>query len=261
MCTTCGCGNNSQVYISNPEENNNFQNLKLQNTSPINNENELNKKVIQLEIDILDQNNQLASQNAHHFLKENIFALNMVSSPGSGKTSVLERTIKDLKNELVFSVIEGDQQTSNDANRIINAGASAVQINTGQACHLDSEMIQKAVANLKPQPNSILFIENVGNLVCPAMFKLGESKRVVVISVTEGDDKPIKYPDMFASSDICLINKIDLLPYVDFNIDTAKKYALSVNHQLEFIEVSAKTGEGMNNWYDFLKNGLTPKTL
>lgn len=217
--------------------------------------------MIQLEIDILDHNNQLAHKNAQYFLKENIFTLNMVSSPGSGKTSVLERTIKDLKEAILFSVIEGDQQTSNDAIRIKNAGASAVQINTGQACHLDSEMIQKAVSNLQPPPNSILFIENVGNLVCPAMFQLGESKRVVVISVTEGDDKPIKYPDMFASSDICLINKIDLLPYVDFNIDTAKKYALSVNHQLEFIEVSAKTGAGMNKWYDFLKTGLSTKTL
>ncbi|MFO8066325.1 MAG: hydrogenase nickel incorporation protein HypB [Bacteroidales bacterium] len=213
-----------------------------------------NSRVVQLEQDVLAQNNLLAERNRGYFEAKNIFSLNFVSSPGSGKTTILERTINDLKKETSFFVIEGDQQTLNDADRINATGAPVIQINTGNGCHLDAEMINKAVKQIEVKENSVLIIENVGNLVCPAMFDLGESKRVVVISVTEGEDKPLKYPGMFNSADICIINKIDLLPYVDFNIDKVKEYALQVNHHLEFFELSAKTGEGMNEWYEWLKS-------
>jgi hydrogenase nickel incorporation protein HypB len=211
---------------------------------------------IKIEQDILRKNDLLAARNRGYFEAKNILSINLVSSPGSGKTSLLERTIKDKKTEFDFFIVEGDQQTMNDAERILAAGAPAIQINTGQGCHLDADMVNRAVKALEVKENSVLFIENVGNLVCPAMFDLGESKRVVVISVTEGEDKPIKYPAMFSTSDICIINKIDLLPYLDFDVEKLKNYALQVNHHLEFIEVSVKTGEGMENWYKWLKNNL-----
>lgn len=210
-------------------------------------------RVVQLEQDVLSKNNLLAQRNRGYFEAKNIIALNMVSSPGSGKTSVIERTISDLKADISFYVIEGDQQTLNDAYRIEATGAPVIQINTGNGCHLDSEMIYNAVKRLDIADNSVLIIENVGNLVCPSMFDLGEMHRVVVISVTEGEDKPVKYPGMFHSSDICIINKTDLLPYVDFDIDKAKEFALQVNPRLKFFELSAKSGEGIQNWYEWLK--------
>jgi len=208
---------------------------------------------IKIEQDVLQRNNLLAERNRGYFEAKNIFALNLVSSPGSGKTSLLEKTIKDLGAEMKIFVIEGDQQTMNDANRIQQAGAPVIQINTGNGCHLDSDMIHKAVKKLMPTDNSILMIENVGNLVCPALFDLGENKRVVVISVTEGEDKPIKYPAMFRSADVCVINKIDLLPYLDFDMNKMKNFALQVNKNLKFFDVSVKTGEGLNDWYSWLK--------
>ncbi len=213
-------------------------------------------KELQLEIDVLNKNNLLAERNRGYFEAKNITALNLVSSPGSGKTSLLERTIKEMGSELPFSVIEGDQQTMNDAERIEKAGAPVVQVNTGSGCHLDAEMINKAVKKLELKGDNVLIIENVGNLVCPSMFDLGESKRVVVISVTEGEDKPIKYPYMFNSSDICIINKIDLLPYLDFDVEKCKEYALKVNHHLKFFELSVKSGEGMEQWYEWLKDSI-----
>jgi hydrogenase nickel incorporation protein HypB len=211
------------------------------------------KTVIELEQDVLAQNNRLAERNRGYFEAKNILALNLVSSPGSGKTAVLERTLADLKGELSFSVIEGDQQTTRDADRIAATGAPVVQINTGKGCHLDSDMVNRAVKKLSPEEGAIVMIENVGNLVCPSLFDLGESRRVVIISVTEGDDKPLKYPDMFHTSDLCLINKIDLLPYVPFDVEKAKHYALHANPKLQFIEVSALTGEGMEEWYAWLR--------
>ncbi len=211
------------------------------------------KTVIDLEQDILHQNNLLAERNRGFLEAKNILALNLVSSPGSGKTSLLERTLRDLRDDFPCYVIEGDQQTSNDANRIAAAGAPVVQVNTGKGCHLDSDMVNKAMKKLKPAENSLLFIENVGNLVCPSLFDLGEGARVVIISVTEGDDKPIKYPDMFHSSQLCIINKIDLLPYVQFDLEQAKEYARRVNHHLEFIELSVTSGEGMEQWYEWLR--------
>ncbi len=269
MCSTCGCGETNKLEIKRPNGgiskeikpmslnyNYNHEGHTHSHGHNHSHSHHNNNGLIQLETDILSTNNLLAERNKKYFETKSIFTLNLVSSPGSGKTSVLERTLKDLRNEIKFSVIEGDQQTTNDADRINATKAPVVQINTGQGCHLDSDMINKAVKELNPESNSILFIENVGNLVCPALFKLGEDIRVVIISVTEGDDKPLKYPDMFASSDICIINKIDLLPYVDFDVEKVKKHANSVNHHLQFIELSARSGEGMEDWYEFLRNNI-----
>jgi hydrogenase nickel incorporation protein HypB len=208
---------------------------------------------IAVETDILGQNNLQAQRNRGYFDAKNIFAINLVSSPGSGKTSVLEKTIVDLKGKKLVYVIEGDQQTMNDAERIKKAGAPVVQINTGNGCHLDAEMVYKAVKELQPKEDSFLIIENVGNLVCPSLFDLGESKRVVIMSVTEGEDKPLKYPNMFQSSQVCIINKIDLLPYLRFDLAKAKEYALRVNPGLQFFELSVYTGQGMQEWYKWLE--------
>lgn len=212
--------------------------------------------IVELEKDILHKNQLSAERNRGYFEALNIFCVNLVSSPGSGKTSFLEKTIGDLKDKMAFSVIEGDQQTSNDALRIHNLNVPVVQINTGKGCHLDSDMVATAVKQLKPAQNSVLMVENVGNLVCPAMFDLGEACRLVVISVTEGEDKPLKYPDMFYSSQVCVINKIDLLPYLKFDLNKLKESALKVNPRLKFFEVSATTGEGMEAWYEFLQQSL-----
>lgn len=214
------------------------------------------KTVIELERDILQNNQLVAERNRGYFEAKNIFAINLVSSPGSGKTSILEKTLSDLKEEIDFFVIEGDQQTFNDAQRIDDLNIPVVQINTGKGCHLDSDMVNRAVKKLTPKDHSVLMIENVGNLVCPSMFDLGEDTRVVIISVTEGEDKPIKYPDMFMSSQVCLINKIDLLPYLKFDVEKTKDYARRVNPNLQFFEVSATSGEGMEEWYAWLKSKL-----
>jgi hydrogenase nickel incorporation protein HypB len=209
---------------------------------------------VQVEQDILQQNNLLAERNRGFFKGRNILALNLVSSPGSGKTSLLERTLTDLKAAIDFAVIEGDQRTSRDADRIHATGTKVTQINTGKGCHLDAHMVMHSLQGMKPHTNSVLFIENVGNLVCPAMFDLGEQERVVIMSVTEGDDKPIKYPDMFHSSTLCIINKTDLLPYVTFDIEKARAFIQQVKHDLPVIEVSCTTGEGLSQWYEWLKS-------
>lgn len=206
-----------------------------------------------VETDILQRNNLLAERNRGYFNAKEIISLNLVSSPGSGKTTLLEKTILAMQEKKVY-VIEGDQQTVLDANRIEKTGAPVLQINTGNGCHLDADMINNAVKRLNPETNSVLFIENVGNLVCPALFDLGETKRVVIISVTEGEDKPLKYPNMFSSSQLCVINKTDLLPYLDFSIEKLKEYALKVNPSLQFILVSAKNGDGMDKWIEWISN-------
>lgn len=241
MCATCGCGPTDHHHS---HDHGHSQGLE-QNTG---------KKIISVEQDILQENNLLAQRNRGFFEGRNILSLNLVSSPGSGKTTLLERTLTDLKGQLEFAVIEGDQQTANDADRIHATGTKVTQINTGKGCHLDAHMVLHAVQGMKLKPDSVLFIENVGNLVCPAMFDLGESERIVVISVTEGDDKPLKYPDMFHSSTLCIINKIDLLPYVNFKVEKAKEYARKINPNLEIIEVSCTSGEGLETWYDWLKS-------
>jgi hydrogenase nickel incorporation protein HypB len=210
------------------------------------------EKVINLNMDIMSENNRIALMNRRFFEGRRVLCLNLVSSPGSGKTTILEKTISALKPSHRLFVIEGDQQTLIDADRIEKAGAPAIQINTGSGCHLDARMVETALEKIDVESNSILFIENVGNLVCPALFDLGESRRVVVISVTEGADKPLKYPYMFQSSNLCIINKSDLLPYVDFKTDETIKYALSLNPEMEFIVLSAKTGEGMDTWIEWL---------
>ena len=263
MCGTCGCGSDeNEVTILKPGETHSHvhehdgeihshdhgHDHQHTHSHP--------KTVIELERDILQNNQVLAARNRGYFDAKNILAINLVSSPGSGKTALLERTLSDLKDELTFNVIEGDQQTFNDANRIDVLNIPVVQVNTGKGCHLESDMIYDAVKKLNPAENSILMIENVGNLVCPSLFDLGEGKRVVIISITEGEDKPIKYPDMFLSSDVCIINKMDLLPHLDFDLDKLKDYAMQVNHHLVIFEVSATTGQGMEQWYKWLKSNL-----
>ena len=217
----------------------------------------IHDRQITVEQDVMSKNNLLAERNRGYFEAKGIVVVNLVSSPGSGKTKLLERTIRELKDKMSFYVIEGDQQTMNDANRIHKTGVPVVQINTGEGCHLDADMINKAVKKLDPADHSVLMVENVGNLVCPALFDLGESTRVVIMSVTEGDDKPVKYPYMFSTSDLCIINKTDLLPYVDFDMDMAKEYAKQINPKLEIIEVSVMTGEGMEAWYEWLREKKT----
>jgi hydrogenase nickel incorporation protein HypB len=219
---------------------------------PYSQEHSHGERLIAVEKDILGENKLRASRNQGYFEAKEILALNLMSSPGSGKTTLLEKTIQALNGKKEVSVIEGDQQSMNDALRIESSGAPVVQVNTGNGCHLDAEMVMNAVKKLEPQNNSVLFVENVGNLVCPSLFELGEQFRVVIISVTEGEDKPQKYPTMFQHADLCVINKTDLLPYVDFDVAKAREYALQVNHTLEFIELSAKTGEGMDAWIQWI---------
>ncbi|MBM2715265.1 hydrogenase nickel incorporation protein HypB [Mesorhizobium caraganae] len=211
------------------------------------------ERIIQVERHILSKNDAYAQENRRYFERQGIFALNFVSSPGSGKTSLLVRAISDLKDRLTISVIEGDQQTSNDAARIRETGARAIQINTGKGCHLDAHMVGHAAEDLALEPGSALFIENVGNLVCPAAFDLGEAHKVVVLSVTEGEDKPLKYPNMFAAADLMVLNKADLLPHLDFNVGLCIANALRVNPRLQTLTVSARTGEGMEAFYAWLE--------
>ncbi len=210
-------------------------------------------RMVRIEQDILGKNDEYAAANRRWFSESNILALNLVSSPGSGKTTLLIRTIDDLKGDLKLAVIEGDQQTANDADRIRETGVEALQINTGKGCHLDGHMVGHALESLKPEDGSVLFIENVGNLVCPAAFDLGEAYKVVILSVTEGEDKPIKYPDMFHAAGLVLLNKIDLLPYVRFDVDKCIEYARRVNPGIKVLQVSATSGEGMDSWYRWLK--------
>ncbi len=259
MCGTCGCGTGDGptiVKIENHDHDHSHGHDHSHTHTHDHDHSHTHKTVIELEQDILQNNNLLAARNRGFFDAKNIFAINLVSSPGSGKTSFLERTLADLKDQYPFYVIEGDQQTQNDANRIHALQVPVVQVNTGKGCHLESDMIYNAVKQLAPKDHSFLMIENVGNLVCPAMFDLGENKRVVVISITEGEDKPIKYPDMFLSSDICIINKMDLQPYLKIDMQKLKDYALQVNPHLQFFEVSATTGEGMIPWYDWLSQQI-----
>jgi len=211
------------------------------------------ERTIRIERDILSKNDAFAEANRSALHESAVFALNLLSSPGAGKTSLLVRTISDLKDRWSISVIEGDQQTSRDADRIRETGARAVQINTGKGCHLDAHMVGHALDQLSPHPGGLLFIENVGNLVCPAAFDLGEAFKVVVLSVTEGEDKPLKYPDMFAAADLMLLNKSDLLPYLDFDVGACCAAALRVNPHLQILTVSARTGEGLAGFYAWIE--------
>jgi hydrogenase nickel incorporation protein HypB len=216
-------------------------------------------RMVQIEQDILSKNDGYARSNRAWFDERGIFALNLVSSPGSGKTTLLCATIEALKArqpDLHVAVIEGDQQTSFDAERIRATGAPALQINTGKGCHLDAHMVGHAMERLQPADGSLFLIENVGNLVCPAAFDLGEQHKVAILSVTEGEDKPLKYPDMFAAADVMLLNKCDLLPYLQFDADLAEANARRVNPKLTVLRVSATSGEGMAAWLDWIRAGL-----
>lgn len=211
---------------------------------------------IAVETDILDRNNRLAATNRLLFAGQGIFSLNLVSSPGSGKTTLLERTLTDLGDTIRCAVIEGDQQTDNDAQRIAATGVQVKQINTGAGCHLDAHMILHAAAEFDLARLDLLLIENVGNLVCPASFDLGENHKVAVLSVTEGEDKPIKYPHMFHAADVMILNKIDLLPHLKFDVEKCREMARRVNPDITIFEVSAQTGEGMDLWYAWLSEGI-----
>jgi hydrogenase nickel incorporation protein HypB len=250
MCATCGCGHGEVRIEGVTHDTDHFKSFRpaahAPDVSPA--------RMVQIEQDILSKNNDLAGANRKYFSMRGIFALNMVSSPGSGKTTLLVRTITDLKGKLPVAVIEGDQETSNDAERIRATGAAAVQINTGRGCHLDAHMVMGALEQLKPAPASVLFIENVGNLVCPAAFDLGEAARVALFSVTEGEDKPLKYPDIFASADLVLINKVDLLPHLTYDMAKAEANVRRVNPRARIMAVSATSGEGLAEWYQWLSD-------
>ena len=213
-------------------------------------------RMVQIEQDILAKNNTYADANRRWFDERGIFALNLVSSPGSGKTALLCKTIEFLKEKVAIAVVEGDQQTANDAERIRATGVPALQINTGKGCHLDGHMVGHAIQRLEPAEDSLFLIENVGNLVCPAAFDLGEHHKVAILSVTEGEDKPLKYPDMFAAADVMLLNKCDLLPYLEFDADLAEANARRVNPQLTIFRVSAASGDGLNAWLEWIQSGL-----
>ncbi len=213
-------------------------------------------RMVQIERDILSKNNGYAAKNRAWFDEHGVFALNLVSSPGSGKTALLVKTIQHLREHVAIQVVEGDQQTANDAERIRATGVPALQINTGKGCHLDAHMVGHAMERLKPVDGSLFLIENVGNLVCPAAFDLGEQHKVAILSVTEGEDKPLKYPDMFAAADVMLLNKCDLLPYLQFDVDLAEANARRVNPKLTVFRVSATTGEGMADWLAWVEAGV-----
>ncbi|GHT29503.1 hydrogenase accessory protein HypB [Bacteroidia bacterium] len=233
MCTTCGCNDTQHAH---GHEHHHHE----------------ERRIIDVEQDILQRNNLLAERNRGYFETKHILALNLISSPGSGKTSLLEETIRRLKDRLSLYVIEGDQQTANDADRIAALNIPVFQINTGTGCHLDAEMVDHAMKHLEPKEGAVLFIENVGNLVCPALFDLGEAHKVVIVSTTEGDDKPLKYPHIFREADICVINKTDLLPYLNANIQTMRENALKVNPNIQIFEISATQGAGIDTWCEWL---------
>jgi hydrogenase nickel incorporation protein HypB len=278
MCVTCGCSEGAEVtltHLGTKEDPAEHRHVLADGTviththddaeTHVHSHHQTDKAAIHaqthrttftLEQNLLAKNDQLADKNRAWFQEQEILGLNLVSSPGSGKTTLLTRTIRDLQTQIPTSVIEGDQATSNDAQRIRETGCNVVQINTGTGCHLEAAMIQKGLNELAPAPRSMVMIENVGNLVCPALFDLGEQAKVVILSVTEGEDKPMKYPHMFRASQVMILNKIDLLPYVEFDCDRCVEYALKVNPKLTIFQVSATTGEGLKDWYDWLKNTM-----
>ncbi len=287
MCTVCGCGQSDTNaigagvkvdpatgdldYGSNPAR------VSLPGWSE--------QRAIRLEADVLGENNRIAANNRAHFAAHGVTALNLVSSPGAGKTTLLEKTLQTFARcgpELSIAVIEGDQQTSTDADRIRATGAPAIQVNTGKGCHLDARMVADAFARLpvhghvhphdpgaiaadhapaQGPARALLFIENVGNLVCPALWDLGEAAKVVILSVTEGEDKPLKYPDMFAAARLMVLNKVDLLPYVAFDVDRCIAHARRVNPAIEVLRVSATKGDGLNAWLDWIERQVGANRL
>ncbi len=264
MCATCGCGKgevtiegHDHAHGHHHHDHEHGHDHHHDHGHDHHHDHDPESRVVAVERDLLEKNNALAADNRAYFERRGILALNLVSSPGSGKTELLVKTIARLAGKVVPFVVEGDQQTSNDATRIRATGAAAIQINTGKGCHLDAHMVGHALGHLEPAEASVVFIENVGNLVCPAGFDLGEAHKVVILSVTEGDDKPLKYPDIFAASDLVLINKTDLLPYVDFDMDKATANARRVRPGIKVLPISARTGEGFDNWIAWLMGART----
>jgi hydrogenase nickel incorporation protein HypB len=271
MCLTCGCGNEDDVRVvtlndhahsahdhhhDHPHDHDHQHHdhdQQIQDSPDAVHRHAPSTENLIIGEAILAKNDHLAQHNREWFAERGITALNLMSSPGSGKTSLLERTIAELGNRYPVCVIEGDQETTFDSERIRRAGARAVQVNTGAGCHLDAPMVQHAAAALDPDPGSWLFIENVGNLVCPALFDIGEHAKVVIISVTEGQDKPLKYPHMFSVADLVIVNKTDLLPYVDFDLETFNSYTRSLNRAAEIMPMSVKSGDGLAGWYAWLQ--------
>jgi hydrogenase nickel incorporation protein HypB len=259
MCTTCGCGEQAHSVDGGThaepvgphvgEHHHEHESMAAHSHA----HGVDSSRTLRIEQDILAENAIHARANRRRLEQAGAFSVNLVASPGAGKTTLLVATLERLRGHVHINVIEGDQQTSNDADRIRDAGAPAVQINTGKGCHLDAHMVGHALDRLQPVPG-YLFIENVGNLVCPAAFDLGESCRAVILSVTEGDDKPVKYPDMFAGSSVMVINKTDLLPYVDFDVDRCVELARRVNPEIEVIRLSARTGDGLERWLEWLSS-------
>jgi hydrogenase nickel incorporation protein HypB len=256
MCVTCGCSNNANTsevlhshsgpgFHSHPHS---HSDLIEEHTHFLKSD----RTLLTLEQNLLSKNNQIAAQNRTWFQENHILALNLVSSPGAGKTTLLTRTITDLQSQLGIHVIEGDQATANDAQRIQATGCNVVQINTGTGCHLDAGMVKKGLQALKPPTHTVVMIENVGNLICPALFDLGEKAKVLMLSVTEGEDKPIKYPHLFRASDVLILTKIDLLPHIPFDVDRCLNYAHQVNSKLQIFQLSALTGVGLQAWYNWL---------
>ncbi|HEY0664677.1 MAG TPA: hydrogenase nickel incorporation protein HypB [Gallionella sp.] len=263
MCTTCGCGGHAALIGGKPMRRElrrqggplAFRPLAGAATGRAHDEmagDAAQARIVRVEQDILSRNDALAAANRASFAARGILALNLVSSPGSGKTTLLVKTLQMLNEQQPLAVIEGDQQTDFDAERIRATGVQAIQINTGKGCHLDASMVARAQEQLDLPQGALLFIENVGNLVCPAAFDLGEAAKVVVLSVTEGEDKPLKYPDMFRAAKLMLLNKCDLLPHLSFNVDLAIEYSRRINPELQVIRISAATGEGMDLWLEWL---------
>lgn len=250
MCIDCGCGTpDPHHHHDHDHDHGHGHHHELPNTG----------RTISIEEDLLAKNNRLAANNRTLFRRHGLLVLNLVSSPGSGKTTILETTLRDLKDEFGFAVLEGDQQTSNDADRIAATGVPAHQINTGAGCHLDAHMVGHGVEHFALEQCDVLMIENVGNLVCPAAFDLGEDAKVTVLSVTEGEDKPLKYPQMFRASNLLLINKLDLLPFLRFDLEKCCEYARRINPQIEIIELSCYNRKGLVNWYDWLRSRVAKK--
>lgn len=269
MCTVCGCGEagDTDSHENHSHDHGHIHSHEHSHTHPSHDHHHYGhgeagltvagfsqNKLIEIEKNILSKNDGYAESNRLWLAQHGLAALNLVSSPGAGKTTLLVETLQRIKDDFSVGVIEGDQETANDADRIKETGVAAIQINTGKGCHLDAHMVGHAIQGLPLDNSGVVFIENVGNLVCPASFDLGEDAKVVILSTTEGEDKPIKYPDMFAVSDLMLISKTDLLPYLDFNVDKTIEYALRVNPNLKIILLSAKSGEGMDDWINWISS-------
>lgn len=271
MCATCGCGKGEGTTITNLqtgrhthigpdgkayEHEHAHGHFHSHDHDRGHSHGHDHRHVLRLELDLLSKNNLIAERNRGWLAGRRIFALNMMSSPGAGKTTLLERTIRELGAQLAIHVIEGDQATLRDAERVRAAGAKVIQINTGAACHLDATMIERALPQLDPPTGSLLLIENVGNLVCPAMFDLGEKLKVVVASVTEGEDKPLKYPHMFRAADVIVLNKVDLLPYVNFDVFAFERAARELKPTVKVFQLSATRGDGLGQWFEWLQSGV-----